>query len=95
VGRENLVTVRTEVFINAPDGSYAYYPGQVIVDHPDAPAWVARGQAVEIGGRTEKAVMPEEKKADRPTGEISKAEQPETPEKPKPIAVVRPEPKRK
>lgn len=90
------MTVRTAAFINAADGSYAYYPGQVLVDHADAPAWVAAGQAVEITppGRAEKAVMPreEEKKAVGSTGELAKPEQTETPEK---ITVIRPERKRK
>ena len=44
--------VRITAHITAADGSYAYYPGQVIHDHEHAAEWIARGQAVEIGDPT-------------------------------------------
>jgi hypothetical protein len=61
--------VRITAFITAEDGSYAYYPGQVLVDHAHGAEWIARGQAVEV---TEKAVAPKGKTAVTPAGEVSK-----------------------
>ena len=43
------MTVQIQRHITAPDGSYAHYPGQIIVDHEHAAQWVAGGAASVIG----------------------------------------------
>ena len=77
--------VRIQAFIDAPDRSYAYYPGQVIHDHEHAADWVARGQAVELPpDRAEEiAGTPEEETADQAPGETSQPGETETAVKPR------------
>ena len=78
-----MMRVRTQAFIDDPKGQYAYYPGQ-IVEHEDAPGWVAAGLAVEVDPAPETADAPGEETADQPAGEIAQQAGTETADKPKP-----------
>jgi len=78
-----MMRVRTQAFITDPKGQYAYYPGQ-IVDHEDAPGWVAKGLAVEVDPGPETADAPGEETADQPAAETTQPGQTETADTAKP-----------
>ncbi len=86
------VEIRT--YITKPD--YAYYPGQIIIDHPDEIEWLNAGLAVPVKSAEERATAKKpEHPEQKPAAKKQEPEVKKAPEQKKPEEHKKPEEQKK